>query len=695
MSFSPIVENPFYLLFCVLAAFAFAFFLYRKDSKFRDIAKWKIFAMAIFRFLTVFLISFLLLKPLIKYTHTEIEKPIIIFAQDNSKSILLNNDSLFYKNQYLKKVDSLKGLLSGKYDFVFYSFDDNVQKTDSINFKGSKTDISNLINKISDFYYDRNVGALIIASDGLYNLGQNPVYLKNIDFPIFSVLLGDSAQYPDIAIKNVVYNKLEFLNNNFPLKVDFLAKKLKGKQITINIYNGKNKILSKIENIKTDNQFGSKEFMIKSTKKGLQHYKIEIKTTENESNIKNNYSDAVIDIIDSKQKILIIENSPHPDIAALRKALNSNINFDVDLKTNVDNNFDVSHYNLIILHQLPSLNNSAVRALKTAVIKQIPLLFIIGEQSDVNKIYNLNIGYTLRNKKTKSFDNATPRLNDNFDIFSVDFLDKDFINSLPPLRVPYGNFTNVNKNNVLMQQVIGNVKTSRPLVFFSKQNNTKYCFINGTGIWRWRINNYLQKQNFNLFDNLVNKIVKYLAIKVKKNQFDVEINNFYYNNSQIIISAQVYNSSYELDNKNDVVLEVYNKKNKVYKYKFNKIQDFYKLNLGILPKGDYTYKASVTINGKTYTKQGKFVVFSTNIESLNTRADYKTMFTIADNNKGKLFFAKDLLKLKNEININDNIKPIEKQKNKLNDLLNLKLLFFIIIVLISIEWFYRKYSGAY
>ncbi|RLD47302.1 MAG: hypothetical protein DRI94_14075, partial [Bacteroidetes bacterium] len=524
---------------------------------------------------------------------------------------------------------------------------------------------------------------------------QNPVYIKNLDFPVFTVLLGDSAQYPDVSIKNVVYNKLAFLNNNFPVKVDFLAKKLKDKQITINIYNGKNKILSKTKRIKSNNQFGSEEFMLKSTEKGLQHYRIEIKPVENEYNIKNNYSDAVIDIIDSRQKILIIENSPHPDIAALRKALSFNINFNVDLKPNIDNSYDVSDYNLIIFHQLPSVSNSAVRALKTAIVKQIPLLFIVGEQSDINKIINLDIGYALQNKKTKSFDNATPLLNNKFDIFSIDFIDNDFIKSLPPLRVPYGNFKNIDKSDELMFQVIGNVKTSRPLVFFTKQNNTKYCFINGTGIWRWRINNYLQKQNFNEFDNLINKIVKYLAIKVKKNQFDIEINNFYYDNSQIIISAQVYNSSYELDNKNDVLLEVYNQKNKTYKYKFNKAQDFYKLNLGTLPKGDYTYKASVTIDGKTYIKQGKFVVFSTNIESLNTRADYKTMFTLANNNNGKLFFAKDLLKLKTEININDNIKPIEKQKIQLNDLLNIKLLFFIIILLITIEWFYRKYLGAY
>ncbi len=695
MIFSLIIEHPFYLFFCLITAAAFAFFLYKKDSKFKDVSKWKIYTMAVLRFFAIFLIAFLLLNPLIKFTDNITEKPIIIFAQDNSKSIILNKDSAFYKKQYLQKIDSLKMLLSDKYNFILYSFGDKSHKTDSLNFNDNKTDISSLINKIKDFYYDRNVGALIIASDGLYNLGQNPAYLKNLDFPVFSVLLGDTNQYPDIAIKNVFYNKLAFINNNFPIKINFLAKKLKGKKIDINIFNNKNKILSKTIKITSNNKFGSEEFLIKSTKKGLQHYKIEIKPIDNEQNTKNNYADAVVDIINSKQKILILENSPHPDISAIRKALETNINLKVDLKTQIDNNFDVSKYNLIIMHQLPSKSNLAVRAVKTALIRQIPILFIQGKQSYLQKIIDLNIGYSLNLKNTKSFDNASPKINTDFDVFSINFLDNNFLNSLPPLQVPFGDFLNINKSNILIYQKIGNALTSRPLIFFTKKNNTKYCFINGTGIWRWRINNYLQKHNFNEFDNFINKIVKYLAIKTKKNQFDIDINNFYYDNSQIIISAQVYNSSYELDNKNDILLKIYNNKNKVYKYKFNKVQNFYKLNIGTLPKGDYNYEANITINGKAYTKQGKFVVFSTNIESLNTRADYKTMFKIAYNNKGKLFFAKNLLKLQNEINTNDNIKPVIKQKNKLKDLLNIKLLFFIIIILISAEWFYRKYLGAY
>lgn len=694
MNFSIIVEKPFYLIICFLFAFALSFFLYRKDSKFKEIQKWKIYLMFIFRFLTISIISFLLLSPLIKYNSTKIEKPILVFAQDNSKSIVLNKDSAFYKNQYLQKIDSLKALIADKYNFVEYAFGDDIEKSDSIKFNKSNTDISKAINKISEFYYDRNVGALIIASDGIYNQGQNPAYVKNLNFPVYSILLGDTNRYADVSIKNVMYNKLAFINNNFPIKVDFLAKKLKGKEIVLNVYNKDQKVFSTKKRIKNNNEFSSVDFMLKSNKKGLQHYKIEIKPVETEVNIKNNYSDAVIDIIDSKQKILIVENSPNPDISAILKSLNTNINFDVKLLTSIDNSVDVSSYNLIILHQLPSQNNSVVRVLKTSVIKKIPILFIIGEQTDLNKLKKLNIGFNFT-QKSNSFDNASPILNKDFDKFSTDFIDKDLISDFSPLNVPFGDYNIQDNSNVLFKQKIGTVTTNKPLITFLSTDNTKYCFINGLGIWRWRMTTYLQKQNFNEFDELINKIVKYLALKVSKNKFDIDINNFYYDNSQIEISAQVYNSSFELENTNDVNIEIYDSNNKVFKYKFSKIDNFYKLNLGTLPRGDYKYKAYTSINGKTIENEGKFVVFSLNLEEQNTIADYGVMSNISDKNKGKIYFAKDLLKLIDDIKSNDNIKPIEKQNETLNSLINLKLLFFIIILFITLEWFYRKYLGSY
>ena len=121
-----ITEQPIYfIIFCIILAFAYAFFLYRKDKKFAELKNAKIWLMAILRFLSVFIISSLLLSPLLKSLKINIEKPIIIFAQDNSESIIadlkIDNDTL---PEYKNSVNDFIDKINENYDIELFSFGD-------------------------------------------------------------------------------------------------------------------------------------------------------------------------------------------------------------------------------------------------------------------------------------------------------------------------------------------------------------------------------------------------------------------------------------------------------------------------------------------------------------------------------------------------------------------------------------------
>ena len=55
------------------------------------------------RFVTVALLVLLLFKPLLDTTSQRIEKPIVVFALDNSSSIRNTADSNFYMNEFLNQ----------------------------------------------------------------------------------------------------------------------------------------------------------------------------------------------------------------------------------------------------------------------------------------------------------------------------------------------------------------------------------------------------------------------------------------------------------------------------------------------------------------------------------------------------------------------------------------------------------------
>lgn len=97
MNFNLISEYPlWFIILCIVLGVGYAAILYYKETKneFTVISKW---VMAIFRMLVISIISFLLLNPLIKTISRYADKPVILFAQDNSMSIVTGTDSNVYQ----------------------------------------------------------------------------------------------------------------------------------------------------------------------------------------------------------------------------------------------------------------------------------------------------------------------------------------------------------------------------------------------------------------------------------------------------------------------------------------------------------------------------------------------------------------------------------------------------------------------
>ena len=93
-----VTEYPAWLIIlCVALGAIYSFVLYYKVSVFDELAVWIKWAMSVFRFLVVSILAFLLLNPLLKTVFREVEKPIIIIAQDNSESLIIAGDSAYYK----------------------------------------------------------------------------------------------------------------------------------------------------------------------------------------------------------------------------------------------------------------------------------------------------------------------------------------------------------------------------------------------------------------------------------------------------------------------------------------------------------------------------------------------------------------------------------------------------------------------
>ena len=680
------------ILLCFLLGAVYAGVLYYKESKLDAVAKWVKNSLLVFRFLAVSIIAFLLLSPFIKTIFNKTEKPIIIFAQDNSSSLLIHQDSAFYANNYLKELNSLKEKLGKNYEVKSFTFGEKVKEEGVIDFSEKTTNIAELFEAVETKFYNRNIGALILSSDGVYNEGFNPVYsTENTNYPIYTIALGDTTIQPDIVLKEAIANKITFLNNKFPIEILGLAQSCKGEKTTLTVTHKNKVVFTKTYDITKNNQLIEETIILEAKEKGVQHYTISFSALANEVSTKNNSKDVYIDVLDGRQHILLLAHAPHPDLKALKTSIETNENYEVSTTyfDDFDGNFEP--YNLVVLHQFPTYSPVWLRKISE---KNLSVLYILGNQSNTNAFnqFQTHIKVLQSNQRSNT---TTPALTENFPLFNLSEATLKQVPNFPPIESIFGTYLPQEKAYVLFNQKIGNVATEQPLMVFFQEGNNKAAFISGEGLWRWRLNEYAKNNNHQAFDEIINKTVQFLSVKDNKDKFRVIVANQFNENQEIIFNAELYNNSYELVNTPEVKLELKNEAGVDYQFVFNKSGNAYVLNAGVLPVGSYSYLASTTFSGEQYVVKGQLQINPLLVELNNTVANHQLLQNIANKYNGNMVLPTKINELEQLIKENTAISSIIYEETDIKEIIHLKWIFFLILALISTEWFIRKRNGAY
>lgn len=653
--------------------------------------------MALARFLAVFILGVLLLKPLIESESQKIEKPIVVIAQDNTESILFNKDSSFYSNEYVQQLNSLKNQLENDYQVEVISFGDKIRDTLVFEYSEKQTDMSMLLNEIESRYFGRNLGAVILASDGLYNKGLHPLYSNQFvaATTFYTIALGDTNKKKDIAIANVASNKLAYLGNDFPVEVVVNADYLKGQTLQASIFKNGKELSSIQKEITSDNEVLTLPFKIEADKAGKQLYTVELKPLEGEFTLINNQQEVFIEVLDNKQEILIVTAAPHPDVAAIKYAIEKNINYKVEVVNISDYSGGLEKFNLVILHQVPSLNGGEQKLLNDIEKTKVPVLYFVGGQSNYAAFNQLKTGLTLIGPNGVT--DAKPAMNVGFNNFTVEDNIKNLLPNLPPVQIPFaGDYQITNAVNVLFYQKIGNTATNFPLIGFNPGGAGKIGFVLGEGIWRWKFQDYIKNQSNVGFESLISKMIQYLAVKEDKSKFRVFAESEYLENEKVIINAELYNDIYELVNDAEVNMIITNQEGEELPTKtFAKAGQSYRLDAGVFSPGKYSYKAITNYNGKNYEVEGELIIKALKVEYLNTVADHNLLFSLSEKTGGKMYDKSDFQSLVDDIKKNNKIAAISYVNQELTDVIKWHWILVIIISLLSIEWFLRKRYGAY
>lgn len=678
-----------YLVLCLAVGIGYAWILYTARYSWSKTTNRILFG---FRAILATALLVLMLGPVLRqFTHTE-EKPALVFLVDNSRSIRESTDT----TQLIAAIERTTESIRNSDWQVEFSALDGTGKM-KMAFAHGSSDLATALKQVTNRFEGRNLGAIVLISDGIYNGGMSPLY-QPLRVPVYTVGVGDTVQRADLVLKNVAYNRVVYQGNKYPLRAEVGVSALPNEEVTVSIRQQGVVIQQQTRN-SGNRALLEFDFQLDAVKPGMQRLEIRVSQHGRETNTNNNRGSAFVEVVEGKRKVVVLAAAPHPDIKVLRSVVENNPNYEFlihipGVKELSPSALDPKEIDLLIAHQSPDNQGRTTGLLTNFLRAKVPALVIIGEQTQLRALGQ--VGIPVAFEPSAQRDEVQPVLNATYQDLGFSQELGPLIARYPPVSTPFGKFTFPAEARIILYQQIGNLVTERPLLFTMDQDARKWGVLIGDGIWRWRLNEYQETGRTAGFDEWMSKLLQYLSTRDDRKRFRVfPIQQEFSSDGPAILESQVYNELFEPVYGNTVDIQVKGESGAALQYRYVTGPGAgSRYRMGGLPEGIYTFSASTDIGGKRETASGEFLVVEQSQESRNLTADFGLLRKLAEGTEGKFYRSSELDKLAMDLASQKAASTLHTEESY-NPLINIKAVFFMLLLLVSAEWFLRKFSGAY
>ncbi|NQW27000.1 MAG: hypothetical protein HQ474_03740 [Flammeovirgaceae bacterium] len=632
------------------------------------------------RVLATLLLVLMLLNPLINRLNYITEKPIVALAIDNSTSLLSNNDSTALNDLIENLQDNLAQL-----NLETFLFDLKGTAQLPIVFEGQATNLNAQLDVVYEALESSNLSAIVLMSDGIYNQGLSPAYRKSI-IPIYTLGLGDTLIKKDISITEIRANKVVYQGNRFPIEAYIDGSAYTGTKTVVRLLDGQEMISEQEVTLSAQLKV---QFEAIADTDGLKRLRIEIPPEENEFSKTNNYKDIFIEVVEGKEKILIVAPAPHPDIRTLRSSLSQSKNYETELYIPRLNQTPPSgKYDVVIQHQaftdnFPELTYNGTPA----------FLYILNETSD-HKALRDETGIIIEQLEHQQ-NLITPTLNTSFSKFTLLNQSALMFQKYPTLNVPFGDYQLSNSTETLLYQQVGNLVLAKPLLSFFDDGSKKYGILFGNGIWTWRMQEMALSDAAKSFDEILLKSIQYLSIRSDKRKFTfTPITQSFQTGDLIRFASASYDALYDQIKDNKIVLTLFQENSQSSNFDFIGNNSNETFNIGTLPEGIYQYEATTEINSKTEVAKGTFTVANAKLELTTFTANHNVLKELSENSGGQFYLPNNIDQLTSHFE-QSKVKSIIHPIQDFTRMIDMTWILALIIGLYCLEWFLRKYLGSY
>lgn len=683
-----------WLLPFALVAFGLSYYYYFRSHQRTTWEKKEIRILFLLRSVSLFLLLVLLLGLVWETITYRQEKPLLVTMIDESSSMLNYKDSSEVKQQIKQFNAALQERFGDRFELKTISVGERIGQGNRLAFDQKKTNLAEGFDYLHDVYFNRNLGGVVLISDGNFNEGAHPMYSADrLQLtPVFTMGVGDTVNKRDLALRSVFTNEVAFMNNSFPVEALVDANKYPGADVTVSLLNNGKVVQRKSLKIAGSN-FDQQRvvFEVEAKAKGYQRYTVMVEHKKGEYTFENNQQTCYIEIVDTKANIVLLADAPHPDLAALRSVLE--LDKRAVIETQYTNTYTLKGTipSMVVWYENGSKPNIALfQQLKD---RGIPIWLIVGPTTSYNIL--LQFGLNIKGNNSGQQDDVYPTVATGFSAFEFTDECKEMMRMAPPLRVKYGAISAPADAEVLLTQRVGTVTKKDPLLLVLNGRNAKIGVTLGEGMWRWKMKEFMMKKRNPGFEEFVNKVSLYLTIKQNTDPFRVTFPKRFTVTEDIEAKAEYYSEAMELITTPEISLTVTKTGGKSSKVEFTPVSNFYKGNLGQLDPGTYRWIAKAVYKGKTLTKSGTFVVEDIALERLTNRADFSVLQQLSKQTDGKFFPLSRYQQLLNTIENRSDIANVQYEDSGYTSIIDWWWYFAVLILLFSAEWFLRRRWGSY
>jgi len=663
------------------------------------------------------LLLLIIFEPVLRLINTADQPPALAILIDDSQSMTLKDASgerAASVRQFLSE-NSFGQLPSGCVA-SYFKFSSRLQGAsgrapDTSYFKGETTNMSEALRQLKERAGSGNIQAIVLISDGDYNIGKNPIYsAEALGLPIYTVGVGDSAEQKDLLVEKVSTNNLAYADTRVPVDITIKSSRYGGEKIEVNLYEGSalvdRKVIALIE--------GTREYNIRlfaePKEEGTKKFRVSLPVLEGELTDKNNSRTFFIKVLRSKLRVMMFAGAPDPDVAALRQVLSEDEH--LSMQTFIQKNTGEFYEGVASRQAIDSADclvfvgfpSAATRSELTKQLQTVleegkkPLLFINGRKTDYVGLQlfapYLPFSWSAVNSSEVL---VFPSIAEKQKIHPLVSLGGEISiegwQQLPPIYKSHTVFRAKPESEVISSIKLQNTIIDEPLISSRSMNRQKTFALTGYGIWRWRLLAQNDARTEKLFSLLMTNVVRWLTTKEDNQNVRITPAKETFSTAEPVeFSGEVYDDQLRPVNDAEVTVELERLNQK---FQLNSVGNGrYEGSFEGIAEGDYNYNGMATADGKVFGRdKGKFSVGQMNAEYVETKLNKQLMEQIAYRTGGKYYDIAGAGSIKKVIFQEVKFTSREIASTSETELWNWKYLGAALIFLLAAEWFMRKRSG--